>query len=203
MKNKWYISALIFALVIVGINLEQVATPNQEIVLQFADTDVTLHETQETIALVKSQLEVAGVAEIKIQDLENGTLKITYYSDIAVSEIKKIVIGETSLSIDYTSYDSDKEDTPLPSEKYSKGYQLDIYEIGKANDVTSSSGTIVVSKSEIIRFFNPDTYAAISKECGEEKNKTEKVAYTVYATIAIAIQEPSYNIPEVRAGPKA
>jgi len=97
MKNKWYISALIFVLAIVGINLEQVSVPNQEIVLQFIDVEVSLHETQDVIALVKSQLEAVAVDNIKIQDLGNGTLKITYYSDIAVSEIKKIVLGERNL----------------------------------------------------------------------------------------------------------
>ena len=35
----------------------------------------------------------------------------------------------------------------------------------------------------------------------KEKNKTEKVAYTIHRKIAIAIDDSSYNIPEVRAGP--
>ena len=55
MRNKWYVSALIFALAIVGISLEQVSVPNQEIVLQFADLEVTLDETQDAITQIKSQ----------------------------------------------------------------------------------------------------------------------------------------------------
>jgi hypothetical protein len=203
MKNKWYISALIFALAIVGISLEQVSVPNQEIVLQFADVEVTLHETQDAIALVKSQLEAIDVDNIKIQELGNGTLKITYYSDVDVSEIKKIFTGERSLAVDYTSHDTDKEDALLPPEKDVKSYQLDIYEIQDANDLVGSSGNVLESKSEIIRFSTPDTYASISKQCSEEKNKVEKLAYTVHRNIAIAIDNSSYNIPEVRAGPTA
>jgi len=201
MKNKWYISALIFVLAIVGINLEQVSVPNQEIVLQFIDVEVSLHETQDVIALVKSQLEAVAVDNIKIQDLGNGTLKITYYSDIAVSEIKKIVLGERNLVIDYTSQDYDKEGTKFPSEKDLKGYQLDVYEIQEAYDLAGSSGNILESKSEIVRFFTPNAYASTAKQCGKRENKTKKLAYTVHKNIAIAIDDSSYKIPEVRAGP--
>ncbi len=203
MKNKWYISALIFALAIVGISLEQVSVPNQEIVLQFTDAEVTSHETQGAIAHVKSQLEAIDVDNIKIQELGNGTLKITYYSDIDVSEIKKIVTGERNVAVDYTSYNTNKEDTKLPSEKDTKTYQLDIYEIQDANDLVSSSGNVVELKSESIRFFTPDTYASINKLCSEGRNKAEKLAYIIHRNIAITIDDASYTIPEVRAGPIA
>ncbi|WP_299214043.1 hypothetical protein [uncultured Dokdonia sp.] len=201
MRNKWYVSALIFALAIVGISLEQVSVPNQEIVLQFADLEVTLDETQDAITQIKSQLEALEVDNIQIQESGNGTLKITYYSDIDVSEVKKIFLEDIDLAISHTSYDFDKENTRLPSKEDRKPYQLDVYEIQENIDIAGSSGNIVELKSEIIRFFTPDTYASISKQRNEEKNKTEKLAYIVHRNIAIAIDDASYNIPEVRAGP--
>ena len=74
MKNKWYISVLFFALVVIGLNLEKATVPNQEIVLQFTDVEVTLAESQDAIARVQSQLEHVGIDDIKIQDLGNGTV---------------------------------------------------------------------------------------------------------------------------------
>ena len=203
MRNKWYINALIFALVIVGINLKQVTVPNQEIALQFADTDVTLNDTQSTITLVKSQLEALDVYNIKIQDFGNGTLKITYYSEIAVSEIKEILLGEQRLTITHTAQDADEEDSKPPSDKDVKSYQLDVYEIQETHDVADSNGTILESNAESIRFLTPDSSASINKQLSKSRNKAEKLAYTTYRNIAVAIDDSSYNIPEVRAGPTA
>jgi len=200
MINKWFISVLIFALAVVGISLKQVAAPNQEIILQFADVEVTLDETQEAIALVKSQLEALDVDNIQIQESGNGTLKITYYSDIHVSEIKKLFSSESSLAVHQTPHTTE-DSSKFPSEEDTTSYQIDVYEIQKNIDIVGSSGNILEPKSEIIRFFTPDSYAAISKQKEDEKNQAEKVAYTLHGKIAIAIDDSSYNIPEVRAGP--
>lgn len=200
MKNKWFISALLFALAIIGISLEQASMPNQEIVLQFADVEVTLDETEQAITLVKSQLEALDVDNIQIQESGNGILKITYYSDIHVSEIKKIFSGDSGLAVHKTSHTT-SNNSKFPSEENLTSYQIDVYEIQKNIGIADSSGNVVESKSEIIRFFTPDTYASISKQKGIEKNKTEKLAYTIHRKIAIAIDDSSYNIPEGRAGP--
>ena len=200
MKNKWYISAFIFTLAILGISLERVNVPNQEIVIQFADIEVTPNETQNAIALVKSQLETVAVDNIKIQELRNGTLKITYYSDVKVSEIKKIFSEGIEIAFNTTS---DKKDTEKPSEKELTSYQLDVYEIQNGSDLVGSSGNVLEAKSEIIRFFTPDVYATIGKQSSEEKDKLEKTAYVRYRNNAIAINNTTYKIPEVRAGPIA
>ncbi|MEP0262948.1 hypothetical protein [Dokdonia sp.] len=203
MKNKWYISALIFALAIIGISLDKASVPNQEIVLQFTDVEVTPTETQDAIALVKSQLQAVSVDNIKIQESGNGILKITYYSDVDVAEIKKIFSKERSVTLDHASYDFNKDNTDFPFEKDLKKYQLEVYEIQDIQDLVGSSGNVLELKSEVIRFFTPDSYAILNKVQSEEKNKTEKLAYVVQRNIAIAIDNSSYNIPEVRAGPIA
>lgn len=203
MKNKWYVSAFIFALAIIGISLEQASVPNQEIVLQFSDLDVTVDETQDAITHIKSQLEALEVDNIQIQESRNGTLKITYYSDIDVSEVKKIFLGKVDVAIDHTLYDFDNKNSEFPSKEDVKPYQLDVFEIQENIDFAGSSGNVLESKSETIRFFTPDTYASISKQQTEQKNKTEKLAYRVHRNSVIAIDDASYNIPEVRAGPTA
>lgn len=174
--------------------------PNQEIVIQFTDGDVSSNATQKAIAQVKNQLETIEVDNIKIKELENGTLKITYYSDVEVSEIKKIVSEGIKIAYDHTS---DKENTRLPSPKELQSYQLDVYEIQSNNDLVGSTGTIVEAKSEIIRFFTPDTYATINKLAKGENKCIEESIHQEYQNIAIAIQNAQYKIPEVRAGPIA
>lgn len=201
MKNKWFISAFIFALAIVGISLEQASVPNQEIVLQFTDVEVTLDETEEAISLIKSQLEALDVANIQIQKSGNGALKITYYSDIHVSEIKKIVLKKRDVTVNQTLYTPAEDDSELPLKEEVISYQIDVHEIRKNVDIVGSSGNVLEPKSEIIRFFTPDVYAPVSKQKGVEKNKAEKLAYTIHSKNAIAIEDSSCHIPEVRAGP--
>ncbi|WP_299683912.1 hypothetical protein [uncultured Dokdonia sp.] len=200
MKNKWYIVVLIFILAILGISSERSSAPNQELVIQFTDAEIASDKAQHTITRVKSQLEAVGVHSIKIQELGNGTLKITYYSDVEVSEIQKIFSESVEIA---SSHTSDKEDAQLPSEKELKEYQLDIYEIQNNNDFVGSNGNVLEAKSEIIRFFTPDSYATKSKQTEAQKNKIEKIAYICYKNIATAIDEAAYKIPEVRAGPTA
>ncbi len=201
MKNKWYLLVLLFAMAIIGIRLEKGTAPNQEIVVQFTDGQVTYDETECAIALIKNQLKAVDVADIHIQNSGNGTLKITYYSDVEVSKIKKILSQESDLALDPTWPDNDGDTSEFPSEKEVMLYQLDVYEIHDMNDLLGSDGNVVELKSEIIRFFTPDVYASIDKVIGEEKSKSEKVAYTIHRNIAIAIDNYSYNNPEVRAGP--
>ena len=198
MKNKWYISVLILALAILGISLKHTSAPNQEIVIQFSDNEITPSTTQKTIAQVKSQLEAVEVDNIKIQELENGILKISYYSDIDVSEIKKIFSEHVDLTLGGTTQ---KKNRQAPSEKEVQDYQLEVYEIQNNNGLVGSTGIVVDAKSEIIRFFSPDSYATIDVQINEEKNIQALVTHKIYETIAIAIYNAEYKIPLVRAGP--
>lgn len=198
MNNKWYISAFIFALAILGISLEQVSVPNQEIVIQFTDVEVSSEETQDAIAIIKNQLQAIDVDNIQIQESGNGTLKITYYSDIEVSQIKEILSKENTVTLEHTPYNNDT--TGTPSEK-DLAYEFDVYEIQESNDFIDSDGTIIESKSEIIRFFTPNTYVSSAKVDSKEENAIEKLAYRIHRNIAIAIDDAEYKIPEVRAGP--
>ncbi len=198
MNNKWYISAFIFALAIIGISLEQVSVPNQEIVIQFTDVEVSSEETQDAIAVIKNQLQAIDVDNIQIQESGNGTLKITYYSDIEVSEIKELLSKESALTLEEDLYNKDITETPFEKDV---AYEFDVYEIQESNDFIDTDGTIIESKSEIIRFFTPNAYVSSTKVDSKEENALEKLAYRIHRNIAIAINNAEYKIPEVRAGP--
>ncbi len=201
MNAKWYLSIFIIILTLLGVSLEQYSTPNQEIVVQFNNDEVSLFETQNTIAIVKKQLQDFGVDNIKVHEDVNGTLKITYHSEVDVASIQKLFSSKTNLDFGFTSNNS-KESSNNPSDDKSNDYQLDVYEIQKSNETDSDFNGIVVDvRQKSDRFFKPAVKSFNDFEV-KEKNSTEKVAYIIQKNIAIAIDNSTHNIPEVRAGPR-
>lgn len=204
MKAKWYLSTFIVILTLLGLSQQQFSVPNQEIVVQFTTNEIALLETQNTIAIVKEQLQTIGVENIQIHKGVNGKLKITYFSDIDVASIKKILSKEKDLKLRYSSIFQEEGDSKLPSNKNSNHFKLDVFEIQKSSDAEGDfNGYALELKPESDRFFTSVVYLSYEDVAVKETNKAEKVAYTIHKKIAIAIDNSSHNIPEVRAGPVA
>ena len=206
MKKEWYFRILISALALLIVMQEQTVVPNQEIVVNFATTNVTSREAQNAIAIVKKQLESIGVRNTRITDeLYRGRLKISYYSDAAIESIKKVLSDRDFVSIDYVFYDQKGDDDPFPFGKNSKEkeYNLDVYEINKSADADADyTGTYVLEvKQEYDRTHYLYVYDFVSKTNTAYLKNLEQVAQKVSVSIAIAIDNTSYKIPEVRAGP--
>lgn len=204
MKSKWCFSALIIILTLFGaISKQQVTVPNQEIVLQFTSVSITSEATQNTIAIVKKQLQSLGASHIKVKETGSGKLKISYYSDTDVACIKETFSADNNLSFEYVFNNQDKDSSKLPFKDGQVSYNLDIYEIHDGN--TSEwdlNGVFVLDlKSKTFRFSNPNIHVFIS--VFEVNENIEKVAYTTHWNIAINIDNSSHKIPEVRAGPIA
>lgn len=201
MKPKWYLGAFIVIVTLLGAGLQQFSVPNQEIVLQFEDKEISLFETEQAIANVKKQLKDIGVEKIQVYKGSNGILKITYFSDVDVSFIKKIFSQEKALKLNYPSLSLDEEPSK-PFEEKSNTYQLEVFEIQKSNGNEGDlNGLVIELLPENDRSFNPDVYYSALLQDVSCKNEVEKVAYKIYSTISIEIDNATYNIPEVRAGP--
>ena len=200
MNAKRYISALIIILALLGLSQHQMSVPNQEIVVQFMDDEVSSDDAQNAITIVKNQLQSIGVDNIQVIEEKDGKLKITYYSDIDVASIKDFLYQEKNLKLGYTSND---ESSKSPSDDESNNYNLDVYEIQKPSDTEwDFEGTLVLElKPDGDRFSNPKVFASI-EEINVEIDIT-RVAYKLHYNIAIEIDNTSYKIPEVRAGPVA
>ncbi|MDX1774331.1 hypothetical protein [Oceanihabitans sediminis] len=200
--KKWYIGALITAFTLLGfISKDQAVLPNQKIVLQFSDTTVSSSEIKYTISIVEKQLLEIGVDNIQIHEIENGQLKITYYSDVDVVIVKDTLSQETQIALGFLS---NKEESPkLPSHPETANYNLDVFKIQDASDADSGfAGKLAIEpRLESDRFFNPNVnFLACFSE--EKPVYTDiETAYKVSSNIAIAIDTFSYKIPEVRAGP--
>ncbi|WP_460218343.1 hypothetical protein [Psychroserpens sp. MEBiC05023] len=202
MKPKWYLGILIIALALLGsfASKEHAHVPNQEIVLQFSSEDVSPHDAQNAITIIKRQLETAGVADVKVQKLQEGQLKISYYSTSDVASIKALFSTEKNLDLGYVSFEKSQNDSPF--EDQSIDYNLDVYEIQQSEDLSNLDGKLALeTKTEYDRFFNPSIPISAEITGINVKTGIEKVAYKFQRTVAIAIDNNSYKIPEVRAGP--
>ena len=101
-KVKLHIGFLILILTFLGVASQQQTVANQEIILQFTDVDVSSNEAQNTIAIVKLQLQDIGADNIQVKKEDNGKLKITYYSDANVASVKETLSKEEKLKLDFT-----------------------------------------------------------------------------------------------------
>jgi hypothetical protein len=204
MNSRRYIGALIIVLTFLGVVYQQQYTlPNQEIILQFTDVKVTSADTQSTIAIVKKQLQNLGADNIQVLETKEGTLKITYYSASNVTNIKRNLSEENKLVIDCNLSNQDNEESSFPKENSSISYNLDVYEIqnGSEADWNLVENNVLELKFDNERFFNPNFFMSAIDINDREKENIVKVAYKIRRNIALAIDNTSHNIPEVRAGP--
>ena len=196
MNTKWYFGALIIIFTLFGANQENLVVPNQEIVLQFSSVEVTPNEAQLVIASVKQQLKTIGVSQVDIREEANGRLVISYYSDSTIANVKDIFYSE--IAIGYSLNADNQSEFPID-----QTYNLDVFKITKSSDTGfGSNGKFIFElKQDYDRFSNPNINVYASAVITTEKNIEFLVAYKQNKTIAVAINNIPYKIPEGRAGP--
>ena len=197
MKNKWFISVFIIALAIISISMEQRTAPNQEIIIKFSDTEANVSHTQQAITLVKKELSNLHADNIKVEQLTNGALKVTYYSTIDVTEIKNLLSPTTSR----TAYNLENKSSGTPEDTELAFYELDVYKIQDSKDMEGAAGLIVESKSESTRSSPVKVYASLHKPSERIVTNQTYTAYNIHKRSDVAFINSCYNIPETRAGP--
>lgn len=205
MKMKWHISILILFLAFFGlISQNEVSVPNQEIVFQFNDVEVTSQEAQSTIAVVKKHLLDIGANNIHVKKGRNGKLKIAYHSDTDVACVKESLSKEKKISFDYIFDNEDEDDhNNIPPDDNLICYNFDIYEIQNGADTDLDlNGIVLKKKTNNDRFFDPNVFLSYNKIDVRKENRIFKVSYDLWRNIVFTIETPSYSIPEVRAGPQ-
>ena len=201
MKAKWYISTFIIVLTLLGISHNHISLPNQEIIVQFNDDEVTVEQSQKAIGLIKQQLYIFGVDNIQVQEVSNGNFRIAYHSSVTVESIKTVLASSENLPIDVASFGLNYQ--KQPSNKNQKHYHLDIYEIQGISVDYDLTGTLTLeTKYGYDRFANSNVYSDVDDiNVSIEDDKSIERAFKLYKDIAIAIENTSHTIPEVRAGP--
>ncbi|GHC49822.1 hypothetical protein [Ulvibacter litoralis] len=202
MKSKWYLSTLVVIFALLGLSQQQVTVPNQEIVVQFDNDEVSFTDAQNAVAIVKKQLQRIGVDKIQVRESLNGNLKITYYSEIDVTGIEKIFSKDDSIFLGYSSFGLSGAGSDFPSENDSNNYKLNVSEIQTSfDDGSDFNGYLLNHSQKIERPHNPLLYFSLASTIVSEANRVDKIRFIIQQKIAIAIDHSTHNIPEVRAGP--
>lgn len=204
-QPKWFISAaLIFIAILGGVLGQQKSTvPNQEIVVQFANENISLDDAIHTVAIVEHELQRIGASHIQISEQEDGRLVISYYSETNVEGIKKMLSEQKELALGFVSSDKNEKPLQFPSKKGSIAYNLDVYEIQQGqNSVSDLGGKHALElKTKHHRFVNYNFYIPSSDAYPAINEHTLKVNFSYQRYTAITKEYRSRKIPEVRAGP--
>jgi hypothetical protein len=201
MQTKWYLRSFVILVVLVGLTLEQIAQPNQQIVVEFAGDSISLYNAQNTIAAVTNKLHDIGAKSIKVKQSANGVLTISYYSTIDTEAVKGMLSSnKEALEGVASNYSSPKKQAP-PFDT-SSVYKLDVYEIQQQYDIKPDlNGLVLTFEGKTHRYFIAKVYGAIGGNQIAQQNKITTVSLIAQGAVSLLLTEFSYKIPQVRAGP--
>ncbi len=198
MKAKWCLSAIIFILTLLGVvNQQQSPVPNQEIILQFTDSELNSNEVAFTLSSIKKQLNLLGVKDLKVEKGSlKGQLKLSYYSNISVVQVQNKLSKSKAQNLQLPKQSKHQE-------KESIAYNIDVYDIQNTSNYSSDldGKFILESKLKNERSFQTNYSFLTAQVYSKLQDGVVNVAYKVSHTIFIDIEEALHTIPEVRAGP--
>jgi hypothetical protein len=200
-KIKWYIGALIAIVSYFVVEQQSNDLPNQEIVVTFSHTNSAV-QLEKAVTFIKTELLGIGAQNVIVTEAVPGSLKVTYYSDLALQSVTDHLFV-LSLTNDLTTSLRLKEsssDTPL--EKSLLDYQIDIYEI--SDDLVSGMHPDGKSYFELKQDYNRGSqvhFYTLQTVSTCRHNHIVTVAQKLSDQVLLAFNNSSFNIPEVRAGP--
>jgi hypothetical protein len=199
---RWYIPVLIIVLAFFGISKEKSTLPNQEIVVQFDANSVSTDEAQRAVSEITTQLKAIGVADVQVSELQDGKLKVTYYSTIDVAVVKNLFYKQNKLQIGDTAFNEKEGSAKIPFSSDSNTYKLEVIKIQKdyGSDL-GFHGFPVEVKSIKDQYLKQVFFLATDDNNFSLKQNFENVAYRNYRNVSLLIDTTSHKIPEVRAGP--
>jgi hypothetical protein len=197
------ICILIFGLTLFGVvSQQQITLPNQEIVLQFEDVNLTSNQTGEAVTAIKQKLQGLGAKNIKVLTLQEGKLKITYFSDEDIASIKQQFLDQETLTLQLTSQSKDNNPSQLPTQESNVNYDINVYEIQNSQHSGWDFDGAIASDTEVKsdRFLDPNYFAKESAGY-DYTDSLIQITYKIRKAITIQISDALHTIPEVRAGP--
>ena len=201
MQTKWYLRSFVILVVLVGLTLEQIAQPNQQIVVEFAGDNISLSNAQKTLAAVTNKLQAIGAKSIKVQQSASGVLTISYYSTIDTEAVKGMLSSNKEALEGVASNRSSPKNQAPPFDT-SSVYKLDVYEIQQQYDIKPDlNGLVLTFEGKTHRYFIAKVYGAIGGNQIAQQNKITTVSLIAQGAVSLLLTEFSYKIPQVRAGP--
>lgn len=201
MQTKWYLRSFVILVVLIGLTLEQIAQPNQQIVVEFAGDSISLSNAQNTIAAVTNKLHDIGAKSINVKQGANGVLTISYYSTIDTEAVKGMLSSNKEVLEGVASNDSSPKNQAPPFDT-SSVYKLDVYEIQQQYDIKPDlNGLVLTFEGKTHRYFIAKVYGAIGGNQIAQQNKITTVSFIAQGAVSLVLTDFSYKIPQVRAGP--
>ena len=199
MKIKLHLGVVMVILMFLGTYIEHNLVPNQQIVIQFSNHQITSEEANSAAEALKQQLKDIGAKKLDIGEFNSGQLTITYYSDTDVMRIQK-VLTDDDLVLDY-SLGNESNDKSIPEK--AELYKFNVSEIQDSPiNNWDFEGTLVTElnhKSD--RYYFPKVKSSATKEELNTKSKILYSRFTISSVFQIHKGKFAYQIPEVRAGP--
>lgn len=197
MNAKWYASTLFIILVLFGLTKAPKKALNQQIVLQFVDLQLASKvDHDELLAEIQQKLELLGIEAIEIVEKNQRQISVRYYSELDADTIEQF------LTVENQSATSNDGELPkdFPKEKESKSYQLVVSDLyTKVDGTFNSKGTFVSNhkNKDLNKKFAPPVALLFGSTFKTNPDNTVKID----GKDLIALDEFSYQIPEIRAGP--
>jgi len=202
MRLRAYIAIVI--LTFIGVLTQgESNTPNQEIVLQFHDVAIHSDHAQHTIAHVKAQLEGIGVANIQVNSLHDGTLKILYYSNKTLDVVKKYFSEDDTFGINISSHSKQRSNSQLPLGEEYLSFQFDIFEIQKYSDSQGDLNGVntAILKLKTDHLFDPNKQFIAGDSVNPTRGDFDKISLKTSGFVALLLRHYPQKTPQVRAGP--
>ena len=199
MNAKWCISALLIILSLLGLRQEQSKASNQQILLQFTDVELasdTAHK--EVLTAITKKLQILGIDAIEIIKNDAEQLSIRYYSDVDAHSVREFLTQDSQHSFTY------KDEVPFefPKEQLPEKYNLIVSDLHQHadNGFNLNGNLVLVQKQDFIKSFTP-VILHFNNAIVFTQDASVNVSFNIHRNIAMAIDNTSQNIPEVRAGP--
>jgi hypothetical protein len=202
MQSKLHFGILLILFAFLGRYIETSAVPNQQIVIQFSDTHITEFDVQHAIEDIQLKLQSVGVENTVIGQDYEGNLKITYYSSKDVKKIEAILSSENNFKIALSlEGENSKKDS---GREALTNYKLNVSEIHKnknTSDWDFDGVQIAEHNQKTDRFKTPKQSYSSTRSYPHQIKGWVNVALNSNTNSLVLIDNHSYKIPEVRAGP--
>ena len=201
MNAKWCVGTLVIILALLGLSQEQKKASNQQILLQFTDVELaseTAHD--EVLTAITKKLEVLGVDAIEIIENDGRQISIRYYSDVDAIGVKEFLSQEKQP----TSGQKDELPVDFPKDQLPEEYNLVVSDLHQHTDngLNLNGNLVLIQKHDDNRFSNP-VILPFNNAIVFKQDAIVNVSFKIHRNIAIALDNTSQTIPEVRAGPYA
>ena len=202
MSIKFFFGFLISMVSLLGLSLQQPSNTHQEIIIKFIDAKgITLENQNNTIAIVKKQLQKIGINYLKISKDHQGHLKISYFSSLDTASIKKVLNEGNYFAVSYLPNQNNKQTEDHSGTKI-LNLRLDIFKIPKTfENPIENSGLVVQLLSKTDRYFIQDVFGGYSLFNNQYGCLTQQNKFKYHSKQETKVDVECLKTIQIRAGP--